>query len=553
MESIVLSLKKIFISLILALFCCGTVSSQSWECFTPNNTDQNNSSNTSICTTTENYVPYYDHPEYRPIVYLNINIHFFQHLDGTGNFTTYGDGYGGSYTGNQYATDLINYCNEKLSTNCDWVYYPTNQTIPSVGPTQIRFKLYTDPANPKDKGIYFHQIADQYYYYSWNFSNMKNLFSVHDTKVIDVWIQEYPDPNYTSLGGVAEGMGNGADEIKLTNIWRNWPSQTPNNVAGLLDHETGHLLGLSHAWYTNNCPALIPGYTWNVDNNVMNYNGLNCNWSGCQLGVTHEYLTNYLPPYVSPEWCIYDISKTIIIHNGENITWNASRYLQGDVIVESGSHLTIKCNVYLPQNASIIVKPNAFLSLDGGKLSSACGQMWSGIEIWGDRSQHQYSINGQCLQGIVELINGATIENAYNAIALWHPNDWNSMGGILKAEGATFKNNHRAVEFMSYHNFHPAHPQMQMNNLSYFSNCQFITDNDYFGSNPFYAFISMWDVEGIQIKGCKFINQKTFNNNSNRGYGIYTMDANYNVVNSGSSGSPIHTEFQGLFAGVLAP
>ena len=212
----------------LVLFYCVKLSAQAFECFTPTGSGQYYSSNSSICTTTGNYVPYYDHPDYRPIVYLNINVHFFQHLDGTGNFTEIGDGKGGSYTGYQYATDLINYCNDKLSVNCDWVYYPTNQTVPAVGPTQIRFKIYSDPANPNDKGIYFHQVADQYYYYSWDFSNLKNLFSVHGTQVIDLWIQEYPDPNYTSLGGCAEGLGYGADEIKFTNIWRNWPSQSRN-------------------------------------------------------------------------------------------------------------------------------------------------------------------------------------------------------------------------------------------------------------------------------------------------------------------------------------
>jgi hypothetical protein len=68
----------------------------------------------------------------------------------------------------------------------------------------------------------------------------------------------------------------------------------------------------------------------------------------------------------------------------------------------------------------------------------------------------------------------------------------------------------------------------------------------------------MWDVEGIRIIGCRFKNLKV-NNNSNRGYGIRSMDAKYNVVSYCSSpvlpcptGSLIQSEFQGLYAGIEA-
>ncbi len=68
---------------------------------------------------------------------------------------------------------------------------------------------------------------------------------------------------------------------------------------------------------------------------------------------------------------------------------------------------------------------------------------------------------------------GRLSKNAYNAVTLWKPNDWNSMGGIMQATNATFRNNKRAVEFLSYQNFNPVNPLILYGNVSYFRNCTF--------------------------------------------------------------------------------
>jgi len=53
------------------------------------------------------------------------------------------------------------------------------------------------------------------------------------------------------------------------------------------------------------------------------------------------------------------------------------------------------------------------------------------------------------------------------------------MGGILIANDVTFRNNRRAVEFMSYQNFDPASGDPRPNK-SKFVDCVFETDEDYF-------------------------------------------------------------------------
>ncbi|MCK9422161.1 MAG: T9SS type A sorting domain-containing protein [Bacteroidales bacterium] len=243
----------------------------------------------------------------------------------------------------------------------------------------------------------------------------------------------------------------------------------------------------------------------------------------------------------------------------DNISWNDDHYFLGNLIIECGANVTILGGtLYFDENSKIIIKPGGKLVLNGATCTSPCGLSWQGIEVWGNSSQHQFTINGQCYQGTVELKSGTVIENACNAIRLWHPGDFNSMGGIVRATNTNFKNNQFTVDFMRYHNFNPVNPQIQMSNFGYFSNCQFVTDDNYIIPYPFYDFISMWDVEGIRIIGCSFKNLK-INNNSNRGYGIRSMDAKYNVVSYCSSpvlpcptGSLIKSEFQGLYAGIEA-
>ena len=148
-----------------------------------------------------------------------------------------------------------------------------------------------------------------------------------------------------------------------------------------------------------------------------------------------------------------------------------------DLTAQAGS-LTVKNSIFtfLPSN-KVIVKPTAKLILDASMLTKSGTSQWQGIEVWGSSYQPQQSINGQCAQGTVELKNNTIIEDAYNGITNWRPNDWNSIGGIIKATGAILLNNRRSVEFMKYKNFDPATGQ-EIDNLSSFSNCTFeITTN----------------------------------------------------------------------------
>lgn len=92
--------------------------------------------------------------------------------------------------------------------------------------------------------------------------------------------------------------------------------------------------------------------------------------------------------------------------------------------IRENSTVTVTGRIKINENGKIIIKPSGKLIIDGGELTSVCSdKQWQGIEVWGVDSLHQNLSNGQYYQGILELKNGATIENAMCAVNLCNPSD----------------------------------------------------------------------------------------------------------------------------------
>ena len=142
------------------------------------------------------------------------------------------------------------------------------------------------------------------------------------------------------------------------------------------------------------------------------------------------------------------------------------------------------------------------------KSNHLCSDTWSGIEVWGNSAAHQYPVNGHYAQGYVELKNGATIENAECALALWRPNHWSTTGGIVHATDATFRNCAKAVHALHYANHHPATGKETAYN-SRFRNCTFAIDNGYLGTTAFHKHADLNHVDGIGFIGCDFSADRT--------------------------------------------
>ena len=211
-----------------------------------------------------------------------------------------------------------------------------------------------------------------------------------------------------------------------------------------------------------------------------------------------------------------------------SVLQGAKVQLKGTVEVDSGGVLILYDTAKMGALARLIVRPGGKLVVDGGTLTSACpGEMWQGIEVVGDRTKQQHSQ----YQGMVELKNGATIENAHCGIRTGLREDtvtYATTGGIILAMDAHFHNNRRAVEINSY-----AHTDLSGNIENYyasFSRCSFTVDNsNLFAANntAFAEHVRMWDVKGVAFDGCSFRNSTSTPYSNGRG--IYAEDAGFQV------------------------
>lgn len=261
--------------------------------------------------------------------------------------------------------------------------------------------------------------------------------------------------------------------------------------------------------------------------------------SACQLGIVHHALEGNIANrtiwrVVREDHCVRDPDATIVV-SGTYI-WNDSKKLQGDLIITSGSTLTVKCRIHMPAGAKVVVQQGARLIIDEGHFTNLCGEFWHGIEVWGTSGEHQFPADNPTHQGLLVLKNGAIIEHAREGFTNWKPGDWSSIGGVIQVQGspnevgATLLNNRRSAGFMAYQNFHPNNPNILRPNNSYFRYAHFKVDDDYRGGYDFHDHVSMWKVDGIQFRACTFENAQTNVPVSTQlGRGIFSIDANYTV------------------------
>jgi hypothetical protein len=236
-----------------------------------------------------------------------------------------------------------------------------------------------------------------------------------------------------------------------------------------------------------------------------------------------------------------------IVENNEE-TWDTQRYLPYKVItVKDGAVLTITADVFLDENAKIIVERKGKLIVDGGRITCSCG-MWKGIEVWGDPTRQSTS----SYQGWVVIQNEGTIENAEIGIRTVKVVedggegliDLAFAGGIVQTVNANFINNKEAIRFFKY----PATGYTHQN-TSFINTTRFESNENYIGSsNPSY-FVYLNDINKVSFKACEFIN------NTEQTYfqsGIYSINSQFYVEGNLQGSSYQNTIFDNLNYGVYA-
>lgn len=312
----------------------------------------------------------------------------------------------------------------------------------------------------------------------------------------------------------------------------NW--QIGSELGFLLSHELGHLIMHQGHTLSGGCGT-----------NMMNQGGWQRYLNSNQLSRLHRVLSTT------------DLRRTVLENHPDreitsNQTWDRSLKIFGNIIIREGNTLTITCELEMPKDGRIIVERGARLDVLGGTITSRCGE-WGSIEVQGNAKaphpkltdvQNGAYPNSKIHHGVVYL-DGAIIENAAHAISTTRYESWggnlNYCGGIVIAIDTRFRNIRRAVEFLKY----------DFDNISRFTNCIFETDP----SAPLYfehrllAFVTMWAVRGVKFYGNTFINrdnQGVLYNLDERGRGIYSIDANYEISPIKLNGVIVKNEFVNL-------
>jgi len=299
------------------------------------------------------------------------------------------------------------------------------------------------------------------------------------------------------------------------------------NFARTISHELGHVFGLPHAFSCHNSCIGIdmditeecadsgdetycdpsfgqsPGQDhcqgMGASKNFMGFNNPKSVITPCQLGLMLQYIVDNKPNFV--RLCDNYLSPRLI--NDDEVWNDFVRIMDRDIIVETGSTLTINCEVYMGEDKRITVQRGAKLLVDGGKISNLCDDtFWEGIVVHGNASQEQpnlYDILEPDDAGIVHIkdsrieyanrairASGSGFANYDEQVARW--------GGLIVAENSHFTNNKVSAGFMKY----------DFSNKSRFINCTFehLLNLDYSNSYG----VSIWACHDILFEGNIFTN-----------------------------------------------
>ena len=359
------------------------------------------------CANWEGHLPDPDHPEYMPLRYLRINFHVMDKSDSTAHRP--------ADSVRVFLRQLVERSNEDLAVNeRNWRSPEGTRVLPKG----YRYVLTPQPV-PGDEGIYFHYDDDLYYFvsmgkYQNNYDRkVIQKYGIGTDSILNIFLQVHPRDSFGSKTYRPNGQGIAlGTSLKMAGVLES--SEGPESFDGLLNHEIGHILGISHAWVEDGCPDTEnhPNKCWTgskdppcrdqATNNMMDYNAYQLALTPCQIGRAQATFANEKSPVrrcLIPNWCTLRDDRAVVIT--DSVSWSGARDLEGHLTVAPGGVLRLSCRLSLPPGSRISVQPGGRLWLDGCRLHNACGKTWDGIFV-----QEQ---NG--LRGEVRILRQPVLEN----------------------------------------------------------------------------------------------------------------------------------------------
>ena len=448
-----------------------------------------------------------------PYHIVKVNIHWIQNKNGE-NFEP--NNPDEKFDGNKAAKNLLLWANYDLRDFGQHPnpLYPASQSF--LHDSHIKYELYTDPSNPNDKhgGIW---------YWDKNFDH-KNINSYpYKNDVINIVMHD----NYNGNADGEAFPGN-SDLIYIYRVY-NKVKANPLKLwdqKQVINHELGHICSLDHTFeYINPCDGvdidadkecnITPtgcNHWSSGSNSMMGYNQSQNSISPCQWIKMYSFLMNATnKKWLKPSCPKDDEDADIVIDNNKNNIWDKIKLHNGNILIKTGSQLTLRCLLKLGPSKKITVERGAKLLVDGGRITKLCDEPWRAIFVHGNPNKKQPDPEVDLTDlapddaGIVDFRSSSVISWARTAVST---DDWDLpdnereqiWGGVVRATNTTFLNNRRVAEFMQY----------KKPNRSYFGYCSF-EKNIKEKILPDVLGITMWDTKGI-----RFYNNNTFGENIDR-------------------------------------